>query len=77
MTEDDSSTAITSRKRKYEEVDEEENGPEKVNDLREKLAELEERASKRRKWDIVYSTFIGMAAGAVGIGACAYMFAGV
>jgi hypothetical protein len=76
-TEDDSSTTITSRKRKYEEVDDDESGPEKVNDLREKLAELEERANKRRKWDIVYSTVLGMAAGAVGIGACAYLFAGV
>ncbi|GBC03792.1 hypothetical protein RclHR1_05320009 [Rhizophagus clarus] len=75
-TEDDSSAAVTSRKRKYEELDDDENGPEKVNNLREKLAELEERANKRRKWDIVYSTVLGMAAGAVGIGACAYLFAG-
>lgn len=79
-TEYEPSTTITSRKRKYEEIDEEEDGPEKVNDLREKLAELEERAkraNKRRKWDMVYSTVLGMAAGAVGIGACAYLFAGV
>lgn len=79
-TECEPSTTITSRKRKYEEIDEEEDGPEKVNDLREKLAELEERAkraTKRRKWDMVYSTVLGMAAGAVGIGACAYLFAGV
>lgn len=76
-TEDDPLPTITTRKRKYEEVDDDDNGPEKVNDLREKLAELEERASKRRKWDIVYSTVLGMAAGAVGIGACAYLFAGI
>lgn len=79
-TEYEPSTTITSRKRKFEEIDDEEDGPEKVNDLREKLAELEERAkhaNKRRKWDIVYSTVLGMAAGAVGIGACAYLFAGV
>ncbi|RGB32395.1 hypothetical protein C1646_670152 [Rhizophagus diaphanus] len=79
-TEYEPSTTITSRKRKYEEIDDDEDGPEKVNDLREKLAELEERAkraTKRRKWDMVYSTVLGMAAGAVGIGACAYLFAGV
>ncbi|RIA97612.1 hypothetical protein C1645_732317 [Glomus cerebriforme] len=76
VTEDDSSTEIISRKRKYDEIDNE-NGPEEVIILKEKLAVLEERANKRRKWDLVYSTVIGMAAGAVGIGACAYMFAGI
>jgi len=79
VTEDDTSTdtSITTRKRKYEEVEEEKNGPEEVNDLKERLADASKRAndaSKRRKWDIVYSTVLGMAAGAVGIGACAYMF---
>ncbi|CAB5197842.1 unnamed protein product [Rhizophagus irregularis] len=62
-TEYEPSTTITSRKRKYEEIDEEEDGPEKVNDLREKLAELEERAkraNKRRKWDMVYSTVLDL-----------------
>jgi hypothetical protein len=76
-TEDDSSATTSStisRKRKFEEIDEEANGLEVVNNLKKKIAMLEERANKRQKWDIVYSYVIGMAAGAFGIGACAYMF---
>jgi len=77
VTEDDSSaivSSITSRKRKFEEVDDEENGPEAVNNLKEKIAALEVTVNKRRKRDIVYSCVIGMVAGAVSIGACAYVF---
>ncbi|CAG8442042.1 1442_t:CDS:2 [Funneliformis caledonium] len=73
VTEDDTSTAATSnilRKRKYEEVEEELNGPREVIVLKKRLAELEEVAiheNKRRKWDIVYSTVVGMAAGALSV----------
>ncbi|CAI2169851.1 19251_t:CDS:2 [Funneliformis geosporum] len=78
VTEDDTSnvaTAIILRKRKYEEIDEELIGPSEIIALKNKLAELEERAihvNKRRKWELVYSTVVGMAAGALSVG-CAFM----
>jgi len=77
VTEDDSSataSSITSRKRKFEEVDDEVTGAEEVNNLKEKLAALEACANKRRKRDMVYSCVIGMVAGAFSLGACAYVF---
>jgi hypothetical protein len=72
VTAEDPSVSIsstTSRKRKFDEMDDEG----EINDLKEKLAALDQ-VSKRRKWDIVISTCLGLVAGVAGMGACAYMF---
>ncbi|CAG8470557.1 6223_t:CDS:2 [Acaulospora colombiana] len=67
-----STVSVISRKRKYEELDYEE-CLQQVNELNEKLAVLEMRANKRRRWELIASTVVGMVAGVVSIGVGAYM----
>ncbi|CAG8476472.1 16589_t:CDS:2 [Dentiscutata heterogama] len=65
-------TSIPYRKRKFEEVDNNLE-QEQVDVLNRRLAELEERANKRRRWELITSTVIGMVAGVVSLGVGAYM----
>ncbi|CAG8738836.1 30950_t:CDS:1, partial [Racocetra persica] len=67
-------TTVTYRKRKFDEVDDGNNlEQEQVDILNKRLAELEKRASKRRRWELITSTVIGMVAGVVSLGVGAYM----
>ncbi|CAG8449779.1 15489_t:CDS:2 [Acaulospora morrowiae] len=71
VTETTNIVSTVSRKRKYEETEEE--GLQQVHELKEKIADLEKRANKRRRWELIASTVVGMAAGVVSIGVGAYM----
>ncbi|CAG8524758.1 10793_t:CDS:10, partial [Scutellospora calospora] len=60
---------IPPRKRKFEDVDDYNlYNLHQVEMLKKRIAELESRANKRRRWELIASTVVGMAAGVVGLG---------